>query len=79
MTNGRKSYLSLPFVELSVTIPEPLIRQDGDIALVVGVESLRARLASGDPANFSLPTTNVFIKWGGQWLMIYHHSSRSPQ
>ncbi len=67
------------FVELSVAIPEPLIRLDGDTALVVGVETLEAKLATGETASLRLPTTNVFAKQGGRWLMIHHHSSRPPK
>jgi ketosteroid isomerase-like protein len=66
------------FPELSVTMPEPSIRQDGDFALVVGVEALRARLQNGEILNLSLPTTNVFVNRNGQWLLIQHHSSRPP-
>ena len=66
------------FVELSVTFPEPLVRQDGEIAIVVGVETLRAKLANGESANLALPTTNVFVKHDGKWLMVHHHSSRPP-
>ena len=67
------------FVELSVTIPEPLVRHDGETALVVGVETLHAKLANGESANLTLPATNVFVKRGGQWLMVHHHTSRPPQ
>ena len=67
------------FPELSVTMPEPLVAQNGDSALVVGVETLRARLANGEAANLLLPTTNAFIRRDGRWLMVHHHSSRPPQ
>jgi ketosteroid isomerase-like protein len=67
------------FPELSVAMPEPLIGQNGDSALVVGVETLRGRLPSGEAANLLLPTTNAFVKRDGRWLMVHHHSSRPPQ
>jgi ketosteroid isomerase-like protein len=67
------------FTEMSVTMPEPLIAQNGDSALVIGVETLRARLPNGDAANLSLPTTNVFVRRDGRWQMVHHHSSRPPQ
>ncbi len=67
------------FQELSVTMPEPQVGQNGDSALVVGVEALRARLPSGEAVNLSLPTTNAFIRQNGRWLMVHHHSSRPPQ
>ena len=67
------------FPELSVAMAEPSIRQDGDVAVVVGVETQKAKLASGDTINALLPATNVFIRRDGHWLMIHHHSSRPPQ
>jgi ketosteroid isomerase-like protein len=67
------------FTELSVSMAEPVIRQDGDDALVVGVEMQKAKLPNGDSVAASLPVTNVFVKRGGQWLMVHHHSSRPPQ
>lgn len=66
------------FPELNVSMPEPTIRQDGTVALVVGVESLRGRAPSGEAVSLSLPTTNVFVREGGRWLMVHHHSSRPP-
>jgi ketosteroid isomerase-like protein len=67
------------FAELSVSMPEPAVRQDGAIAIVVGVETQKAKLPNGDTINALLPATNVFIKRDGQWLMVHHHSSRPPQ
>ena|ERR1700693_1889249 len=67
------------FPELSVSMADPLIRQDGDSAVIVGVETQRVRLPSGEVASALLPATNVFIKRNGHWLMVHHHSSRPPQ
>jgi ketosteroid isomerase-like protein len=67
------------FSELSVSMADPSIRQDADSAVVVGVETQRVRLPSGEVANALLPATNVFIKRNGGWLMVHHHSSRPPQ
>jgi ketosteroid isomerase-like protein len=67
------------FPALSVNMPEPAIRQDGDSAVVVGIETQKVRLPSGETASALLPATNVFVKRDGQWLMVHHHSSRPPQ
>ena len=67
------------FPELSVAMPEPSIRHDADDALVVGVETQRARLPSGEVTNAQPPATNVFAKRDGRWLVVHHHSSRPPQ
>lgn len=66
------------FPELSITMADPAIRQDGDTALVIGIETLRARSPNGDPVALSLPATNVFRRQDGQWRMIHHHTSRPP-
>jgi ketosteroid isomerase-like protein len=67
------------FPELSVSMADGSIRQDADSAVVVGVETQRVRLPSGEVASALLPATNVFVKWNGHWLMVHHHSSRPPQ
>jgi uncharacterized protein (TIGR02246 family) len=67
------------FPELSVSMADPSIRQDADSAVVVGVETQKVRLPSGEVASALLPATNVFVKRNGRWLMVHHHSSRPPQ
>lgn len=67
------------FPELSVSMADPSIRQDAASAVVVGVETQRVRLPSGEVASGLLPATNVFVKRNGHWLMVHHHSSRPPQ
>jgi ketosteroid isomerase-like protein len=67
-------------VEVSVVMPEPVsVRQEGDMALLVGVETLQAKLANGDTIKLFPIATNVFVKRGTQWLMVHHHTSRPPQ
>ena len=67
------------FPELSVSMDDPSIRQDAGSAVIVGVETQRVRLPSGEVASALLPATNVFVKREGHWLMVHHHSSRPPQ
>jgi ketosteroid isomerase-like protein len=67
------------FPELSVSMADPSIRQNADSAVVVGVETQKVRLPSGEVASALLPATNVFVKRNGRWLMVHHHSSRPPQ
>jgi ketosteroid isomerase-like protein len=45
------------FAELSVSMADPSIRQDGDSAVVVGVETQRVRPPSGEIASAQLPAT----------------------
>jgi ketosteroid isomerase-like protein len=66
------------FPKLSVTMPEPMVRVEGDTALVVGVETQEAELSNGSSVRAGLPATNVFLKQGGEWLMVHHQTSRPP-
>jgi uncharacterized protein (TIGR02246 family) len=66
------------FPEISVSIVDPVIRQDADNAVVVGVEAFNARLQNGEALNVLLPVTNTFVKRDGRWLMVQHHTSRPP-
>jgi hypothetical protein len=42
------------------------------LASVVDTESVSAKLANGEPQNFTLTTTNIYEKIGGSWLMTQH-------
>ena len=67
------------FPELSVSMADPSVNQNGETAVVVGVESQKAKLRNGDTVSALLPATNIFVKRDGRWLMVHHHSSRPPQ
>ena len=63
----------------SLVIAEPFVRQQGDMALVIGVEAAQVKLPNCDLAKFFPVATNVFVKRDAQWLMVHHHTSRPPQ
>jgi ketosteroid isomerase-like protein len=67
------------FPEISVSMADPSIRQDADSAVIVGVETQKAKLPNGEVVNVFLPATNIFVKRDGRWLLVHHHSSRPPQ
>jgi ketosteroid isomerase-like protein len=75
---GAYENLFARFPKLSVAMAEPMIRVEGDAALVVGVESQEAELPNGSAVSAKLPATNVFLNQGREWLMVHHHSSRPP-
>jgi ketosteroid isomerase-like protein len=75
---GAYENLFARFPKLSVAMPEPMIRIEGDAALVVGIEFLEAELPNGSAASAKLPATNVFLKEQGEWLMVHHQTSRPP-
>ncbi len=78
----RRSYEEVfgRYAELSVAMAEPEVRIAPGGALVVGVEAVRGRLASGGEAvAFTALGTNVFERRpDGRWLIIHHHASRAP-
>jgi uncharacterized protein (TIGR02246 family) len=67
------------YSEFSISMPESEVRVAPGGALVVGIETVRGKLASGEGANFSLLATNVFERRDGRWLLVHHHASRMPQ
>jgi len=67
------------FAELAVTLKEPNVRVVHHTAWVVGVETVRGRLASGASVEFAALTTNIYEKRGERWLMVHHQASRAPQ
>lgn len=77
----RKSWEKMfdTFSELSVTLHEPSVHVLGDSAWVIGVETIKGRLTTGQQIEFQAPTTNVYVRQGTGWLMTHHHASRAPQ
>jgi ketosteroid isomerase-like protein len=65
--------------QASVVMTDPSVRQQGDLALVVGVETAQVKPPNGDLVKFFALATNVFVKREAQWLMVHHHTSRPPQ
>ena len=66
------------FAEISVSMQDPQIHINENVAWVVGLEEVRGKLKNGEAAIFMALTTNVFEKIGGRWLMVMHTTSRVP-
>jgi ketosteroid isomerase-like protein len=66
------------FAEISVSIQDPQIRVNENVAWVVGLEEIRGKLKNGEAATVMAFTTNIFEKIGGRWLMVLHTTSRVP-
>jgi len=77
----RRSYEEVfgRYAELSVAMAAPEVRIAPGGALVVGVEAVRGRLATGEAVSFAVFGTNVFERRDGRWLLVHHHGSRVPQ
>jgi ketosteroid isomerase-like protein len=67
------------FSEISVSMQNPQIHINANVAWVIGVEAIQGKLKNGDPVNFAAFTTNMYEKRDGRWLMVLHTSSRVPQ
>jgi len=67
------------FADISVSMQDPQIRINENVAWVVGLEEIRGKLKNGEAAVFMALTTNMFEKIGGRWLMVLHTTSRAPQ
>ena len=67
------------FPELSVTLAEPQTHITGNVAWVVGIETVRGRRPDGVEVTFAALTTNVYELREGRWLIVLHHASRAPQ
>ena len=53
------------------------VRLYGDIALIVGITSVRGR-AGGEPFAASFRYTDTWIRRDGKWLLAASHASRLP-
>jgi ketosteroid isomerase-like protein len=67
------------FTDISVSMQNPQIRINENVAWVVGLEEVRGKLKNGETAVFTALTMNMFEKTGGRWLMVLHTTSRVPQ
>ena len=68
------------FGEMNVTMADPHVRIHGTVAVVVGVEAVRAKRADdGQAVEFQALTTNTYEKRDGRWLMTHHHASRAAR
>jgi ketosteroid isomerase-like protein len=60
------------YAQLEVKPSDVHVHVNGNVAWVVDTESVSAKLANGQPQNFTLTTTNIYEKIGGSWLMTQH-------
>ena len=72
-----KSGWRLPHRGWSFSSPATTVRDN--IAWVIGIEKIHTVLTNGNAVERSVLATSVFEKRNGQWLMVHHHGSRTPQ
>ena len=67
------------YAQLEVKPSDVHVHVNGNVAWVVDTESVSAKLANGQPQNFTLTTTNIYEKIGGSWLMTQHQPTPVAQ
>lgn len=65
--------------ELTVSMPEPTIHLNGNVAWVYGVENANRRTKGGQSSGGANFGTSIFVKEQGRWLMIFHEAALLPQ
>jgi len=60
-----------------VTLRDPLIRVDGDLAYESGTEAGEGTFA-GQQVSIEQRVTNVYRREAGGWKIVHHHSDISP-
>jgi ketosteroid isomerase-like protein len=63
----------------NVSIAEPRIHVNGNLAWEMGIEIGNVKLKNGTGSNSDNIVTNVYERIDGQWLMVSHHAQPKPQ
>jgi ketosteroid isomerase-like protein len=63
----------------SVSLTEPHIHANGNLAWEMGVEAGLVKFKNGNEAKVDYIATNVYEKIDGRWLMVSHHVQPRPQ
>lgn len=77
----QKSYAAFPsrYKDFTVTMDNPEVTVNGNVAWVVGIETVRAHRSNGEPFNISALATDIYEKRDGKWLLVHHHANRVPE
>jgi ketosteroid isomerase-like protein len=67
------------FSELSVGTASPVIKVNGTVARVAGLEKVRGQMKDGSAFAFTALATNIYEKRGAKWLMVHHHASKTAE
>jgi ketosteroid isomerase-like protein len=65
--------------ELTVSMDNPAIKVEGDVAWVYGTEQAKRRTKDGQVSGGPNFGTSIFVKRNGRWLMIFHQAALMPQ
>lgn len=67
------------FEERKVSVAEPHIHVNGNLAWEMGVETGNVKLKNGTASKVDNFVTNVYERIDGRWLMVSHHAQPRPQ
>ncbi len=62
---------------LQATISRPMVRVAGDTAWVSCITSVTSSYEEGFETA-AIENTNIFVRRGGQWRLVHHHTSILP-
>ena len=65
--------------ELTVSMDEPTVHMEGNVAWVYGTEQAKRRTKDGQVSGGPNFGTNIFVKRDGRWLMVFHQAALMPQ
>jgi len=77
-----ESWKAVPFesfANLTVVMHGPVIKVNGAIARVVGLEKVRGTTKQGQDFAFTALGTNIYEKRGEEWLIVHHHASKAAE
>ena len=65
--------------ELTVSMENPAIKVEGNVAWVFGTEQAKRRTKDGQVSGGPNFGTSIFVKRDDHWLMVFHQAALMPQ
>jgi ketosteroid isomerase-like protein len=63
------------FDRVTITVSEPHVRTNANVAWAVGIENVELLRKNGDRLTFDAFVTNVFENRDGRWLLVSHQAT----
>jgi ketosteroid isomerase-like protein len=63
------------FDRVTITVSEPHVRTNANVAWAVGIENVELLPKNGDRLTFDAFVTNVFENRDGRWLLVSHQAT----
>lgn len=80
-TEVKKTYESFwaTLDELTVSMENPTIKVEGNVAWAYGTEQAKRRTKDGQVSAGPNFGTSIFVKRNSRWLMVFHQAALMPQ